>query len=218
MTQNTLKFPNGDFTHTELATFNGKTNQQVWVAYQKAIKDGLIVSAGTRASAGKGKPSKLWRLATGQPVPVVEVTQTLPVPVPTPTPVAEKVIVVEPPVIPAEVVKLEVATPAEPPVSVEVVRIEPKTETTEPAPVIVKNINKDVRTLTEVCPYCGKQLFAIDDATGVMVWCGQSPEVCPVAENPFGHGSNDKQAYYILIEKFERRVNITSVGSSRIKD
>lgn len=40
-----LKFPAGEFTHSELATLNGQTNQQVWVRYQQAIKDGVIVLA-----------------------------------------------------------------------------------------------------------------------------------------------------------------------------
>lgn len=215
----TLNFPSGEFTHTELATFNGQTNQQVWTRYQQAIKDGVIVSAGTRPSAGKGKPSKLWKLATGQPIPVVAPTPSVPAPV-TPPVVAPTVpteAIVVPaaapaPVVVPEPVKLPEATPAaapvvEAPVVVEVLKIEaPKTEpaTTTP-PVVVERVVKDARTITEVCPICGKPLSAINDATGVMVWCAQPPEICSSAENPYGHGDSDKKAYEKLCEKFDRQ-------------
>jgi hypothetical protein len=215
----TLKFPSGEFTHTELAQLNGKTNQQVWTRYQQAIKDGVIVSAGTRASAGKGKPSKLWKLATGQPVPVVAVVADVPKPV---APVIAATIPTEAVVVPAaqpapvvEAPKLPEAAPAvaptptpEPPVeavTVEVVRVEPTTPAPEVKPA--NDVVKDARTLTETCPLCGKPLLAIDDATGVMVWCAQSPEVCSANEAPFGHGKNDKDGYEILMQKWDRKVH-----------
>jgi hypothetical protein len=227
----TLKFPTGDFTHTELAQLNGKTNQQVWTRYQAAIKDGTIVSAGTRPSAGKGKPSKLWRLATGQPVPVAAVTAPTPatapaevkpatvipteavvVPAAQPAPVVEapkqpEPVVAEP--VAAEPAKLPEATPATAPApeavtTVEVVRIEPAPEVRPPT---VNDVVKDARTLTEKCPICGHPLLAIDDATGVMVWCAQGPEVCSANEAPFGHGKNDKDGYEILMQKWDRKVH-----------
>ena len=164
----TLKFPSGEFTHTELAQLNGKTNQQVWTRYQQAIKDGVIVSAGTRASAGKGKPSKLWKLATGQPVPVVAVVADVPKPV---APVIAATIPTEAVVVPAaqpapvvEAPKLPEVTPAVAPtpapessveaVTVEVVRVEPAPEA-EIKPPTVNDVVKDARTLTEKCPICG---------------------------------------------------------------
>ena len=70
----TLKYPTGDFTHTELAQLNGKTNQQVWTRYQLAIKNGQILKAGERKTAGKGKPSLLWKLNPNYVAPVVPVT------------------------------------------------------------------------------------------------------------------------------------------------
>ena len=70
----TLKFPSGEFTHTELAKLNGKTNQQVWTRYQLAIKNGQILKAGERKTAGKGKPSLLWKLNPNYVAPVVPVT------------------------------------------------------------------------------------------------------------------------------------------------
>ena len=131
----TLKFPSGDFTHSELATFNGKTNQQVWTRYQVAIKDGTIVSAGTRPSTCKGKPSKLWRLSTpSQSVPAVAtptpavapapVVTTPPAPAPVIVPTEAIVVPVnEPPpvVVPTPVIESPpIVTPvAEPPVAVE---------------------------------------------------------------------------------------------------
>jgi hypothetical protein len=221
----TLKYPSGEFTHTELAQLNGKTNQQVWTRYQQAIKDGTIVSAGTRPSAGKGKPSKLWKLATGQPVPVAAVTAPTPATAPAPTeaivvPAAQPAPVVEAPKQPepvaVEPVKLPEAAPAvaptptpEPPVeavTVEVVRVEP---TATPAPEVkpANDVVKDARTLTETCPLCGKPLLAIDDATGVMVWCAQGPEVCSPNEAPFGHGKDDKAGYEVLMDKWTRKVH-----------
>jgi hypothetical protein len=219
----TLKFPAGDFTHTELAKFNGKTNQQVWTRYQQAIKDGIIVSAGNRASAGKGKPSKLWRLATGQPVPVAAVVSPAPATAPAavvPPVVVPTEAVVVPAVQPAPVIeapKLPEVTPAVAPtpaatessveaVTVEVVRVEPAPEA-EIKPPTVNDVVKDARTLTEKCPICGNPLLAVDDATGVMVWCAQSPEVCSANEAPFGHGKNDKEGYETLMDKWTRKVH-----------
>jgi hypothetical protein len=224
----TLKFPSGDFTHSELATLNGKTNQQVWTRYQAAIKDGVIVSAGERASAGRGKPSKLWRVASGQPVPIVTAVPVAPpTPKPPKTPKVPKAVkaaeivpteaVVVPAVVPpapaavepvVAVVELPVTEPAQAPVVVDVVPspavVEAVTEaivTTSTVAVQAKNLN--ARTLKDVCPVCKTALLAIDDATGVMVWCSAPPEVCKSTENPFGHSNNEKSAYAILCEKFK---------------
>jgi len=85
---NKLKFPTGEFTHTELATLNGKTNQQVWTRYQQAIKDGVILTAGERKVAGKGKPSRLWIVNVNYVAPVVAVVPVTPATPATPTVVA----------------------------------------------------------------------------------------------------------------------------------
>ena len=59
----TIKFPEGEFTHTELAQFNGVSNQTVWQRYLRARQTGQIVSAGTRKTEKtKGSPSLLWRV------------------------------------------------------------------------------------------------------------------------------------------------------------
>ena len=58
-----LKFPEGEFTHTELARFNGVSNQTAWQRYLKARQSGQIISAGTRKTEkSKGSPSLLWRV------------------------------------------------------------------------------------------------------------------------------------------------------------
>jgi hypothetical protein len=219
----TLKFPTGEFTHTELAQLNGKTNQQVWTRYQAAIKDGTIVSAGTRPSAGKGKPSKLWKLNPNptQPVPVAVVTTPAPE-VTAPAIVAPTEAVVVPAVQPAEVkpepvvetpkavepAKLPEVTPAPVTATVEVIHVEPASEV-KPLPVVApKNIVKDARQLTEKCPICGNPLYAVNDATGVTVWCAQGPEVCCLNEAPFGHGDTDRKAYEILIDKWTRKTGV----------
>jgi hypothetical protein len=59
----TLKFPAGEFTHTELARFNGVSNQTAWNRYLTARQTGQIVSAGKRVvEKAKGSPSLLWRI------------------------------------------------------------------------------------------------------------------------------------------------------------
>lgn len=93
----TLKFPTGEFTHTELAKHNGKTNQQVWTRYQAAIKSGQIVTAGERASAGRGKPSKLWKLDPTWVAPVVPVAATPATPAPVVPVVVDPTVIVSVP-------------------------------------------------------------------------------------------------------------------------
>jgi len=59
----TIKFPAGEFTHTELARFNGVSNQTVWQRYLRARQTGQIISMGKRENPGsKGSPSLLWRV------------------------------------------------------------------------------------------------------------------------------------------------------------
>ena len=58
-----INFPEGEFTHTELARFNGVSNQTVWQRYLRARQTGQIISAGTRKTEkSKGSPSLLWRV------------------------------------------------------------------------------------------------------------------------------------------------------------
>jgi hypothetical protein len=58
-----INFPAGEFTHTELARFNGVSNQTVWQRYLRARQTGQIISAGTRKTEkSKGSPSLLWRV------------------------------------------------------------------------------------------------------------------------------------------------------------
>lgn len=58
-----LKFPAGEFTHTELARFNGVTNQTAWNRYLTARQTGQIISAGKRVvEKSKGSPALLWRV------------------------------------------------------------------------------------------------------------------------------------------------------------
>jgi len=228
MTKTSLTFPTGEFTHTELAQLNKQTNQQVWVRYQEAIKNGTIISAGNRPSvSGKGKPSKLWKVNPNPPSPVTvsapapvaavaPVIPTEPVVVPAVAPVTTTPEVVAPvevtpvpepipaaaPVVAAPVVE----TPSvEAPMIVEVARIESSTEAEVKPFSLPAEVLKDVRTLTEVCPICKNPLSAMNDATGIIVWCGKSREICPSAENPFGHSNTDKNAYEILMQKWDRK-------------
>lgn len=267
-----LKFPSGEFTHTELAKHNGKTNQQVWTRYQAAIKSGQIVTAGERASAGRGKPSKLWKLDPNWVAPVVPVVvapatpatppapvapaptapaasapeadenivlpteeqiaaATAPVASPAPAPVAEVTpapevtatpAVVETPATVVETPAAEVAASIPPVVIAEVTpapEVIPAVAEAA-APEVVTNIVTptasaqvaNARTMKETCPVCKSPLFSIDDATGVMVWCGQSIEVCSSTENPYGHGRNEKEALEVLNQKWDRAMAGTAAA------
>lgn len=201
MTDTQLKFPSGDFTHSELAQLNGQTNQQVWVRYQAAIKAGIIVSAGERR--GKGKPSKLWRLATGQPVPLP--TPTVKVVIP------EKVVTVQ--VNKTEIVSVpetsvpKVELPQNQPVAT-VAMLTADVPVEEPATVEMMIPSKKVMVEDDTheiglkCPICQHKLWAKSTETGTVVWCCQTIQVCKATENPFGHGKNELAAYGSLCEKF----------------
>jgi hypothetical protein len=61
--KHSLKWPEGEFTHTELARFNGVSNQTAWNQYLDARKTGRIISAGKRKSEkSRGVPSLLWEV------------------------------------------------------------------------------------------------------------------------------------------------------------
>jgi hypothetical protein len=267
-----LKFPPGEFSHTDLAEFNGKTNQQVWQRYAEARKTGQIIPATPpeRRNAGKGKPTLVWivnpnyvPVITATPVvtvtpavavvvPVVDpavkaaakaakvaakvtektakvaakavakatkaaakaaakaaVVPTEPVVVSAVTPPAPVVMVTEPieivsvPADSVPAVVLPQTEPAVPPVVKPVVEQSITVEVIKVEPVEVKSTVANARTLTQVCPVCKNPLLAIDDATGIQVWCNQPKEICDVAENPSGHGNTEKNAYEILCEKWK---------------
>ena len=133
MIEQSLQFPTGQFTHTELAKLNGKTNQQVWTRYQKAIKDGQIIRDGERKTPGaKGKPSLLWKVNPNYvpPAPAPVVAPATPVTVNGASVIITAVLAataatVEPPVVPSEPVITPAVTPEPAPVaSVPVVVVE----------------------------------------------------------------------------------------------
>lgn len=203
-----LKFPSGQFTHSQLAEHNGQTNQQVWVRYQEAIKNGIIKYVGDRKnSTGRGKPSKLYELVSGTPQPIVAsptpppvvVVNIKPSTVPTPPSLTVTPVVAEPePVVmkaimPPEPV-IEETTPA--PSPVEVLKVEPEIV---PGPIPKSNdfIPKmETPILTELlCPVCNLPMYSMPQAGGISVRCNQPLEVCKTNENPKGHGKTAKDAY-----------------------
>jgi hypothetical protein len=202
MSELKLIFPSGEFTHTELAQANGKTNQQVWTAYQKAIKDGIIVSAGERPNpSGKGKPSKIWKVAEGQPVPLA--------PAVIPTPAIQAVPRVKREVKPVKVVEATEASIAE--VVEKKAAVVKPTVAPEPEPEVAEVVRKPViRTLASqvietelLCPFCKTKLHSIQTEGGVKIWCPVNDlKICSCSENPYGVSNNVKNAYEILIEKF----------------
>lgn len=196
MTNESLKFPSGTFTHTELAQFNGKERTKIWTEYQKAIKDGIIVCVGQRRNvSGKGKPAAVWKVADGQPVPIVDKVEVVKVEAPEPEPVVVEMdnTVIEP---------LPVVEPVVAPVVTETVEV---VEVIQPAPM-VRNLTCQVTEIDEVCPFCKTKLLSIETAGGVKVWCPVNDwKICSCSENPYGVGRNQKDAYEVLCDKFFKR-------------
>ena len=228
----TLKIPAGEFTHTDLAQANGRTNQQVWTRYQAMVKSGILIrpkrqladgrtiDATRPPKSGKGKPSLLWMInpnpPTGQaaiptaaaPAVATPAAQTAPtVEAAAPAPEPPKNDGNEPPAggTPA----VDTAT-----VTIEVARVEaipalPPTPEAQP-PVVepVKGIAAPVaaETITEQCPACQHNLTGRADKTGVMVGCDQPKKICPTAERVEAHGATIKSAIATLHGKWDKLV------------
>jgi len=157
----TLNFPKGEFTHTELAQANGKTNQQVWTAYQAAIKAGVIVSAGLRPNpSGKGKPSKIWKVADGQPVPLVDKVVVATV-VPDKKEPADFAAL-------AEAIMTTPSLPVVEPTVAPVVETVEVVEVIQPTPV-VRNLTCQVVEIEQTCPFCSTKLLSVDMGGSVKV-------------------------------------------------
>lgn len=185
-----LKFPSGEFTHAELAEFNGITKPQAWIPYQEAVKNRTIILVGKRSTGGRGKPSLLWKLADPNQVTATSVAIN-------PPPIEKITVIVHEVENKEQMEKILVA--AEPiPVSVET-----------PAEVISKSVAEPVLLTDEAkitdykCPVCSTKLLSKRDIAGVMVWCNQPKTVCNVSENPFGHGKNENAAHETLCEKWK---------------
>ena len=208
----TLKYPSGEFTHSMLAETNGKTNQQVWQQYQKAIKDGVIVFVGNK-STGKGKPSKYWKVADGQPVPLVDkvvVATVVPAkPEPTLVIVTETLPSVAPTVAPIEVhVYQDSGKLADvdiidnvPVVNTPVERADEATAVRSPS--VVRNLTCQVTEIDEVCPFCSTKLLSVETSGGIKVWCPVNDlKICSCSENPYGVSNTIKNAVEVLHDKF----------------
>jgi hypothetical protein len=192
MSNTTLKLPAGSFSHTDLAVANGKTNQQIWVEYSRLRKEGIIISAGTRSN-GKGKPTSLWKVADGVPVPLVDKVEVVKVEAPKPEPtlvvVTETATVVEP---------LPSVVPTTAPVEAETVEVVEVI-----APPVVRNLTCQVVEIEEKCPFCQTKLLSVETSGGIKVWCPVNDlKVCSCSENPYGVSNNVKNAVEILHDKF----------------
>lgn len=186
----TLKFPSGEFTHTELATFNGKTNQQVWIQYQAAIQQGIIISAGVRPpSGGRGKPSKVWKLAVASQASTTPVSPSIP----TKT---------EPVIKPITIIEINPPTvkPKAKEITIDDIKIQTPVERHEP---VVKSQSSNAFEINHLCPICKHKLMAVEQGKGVYVWCVQNAQVCLPNDNPFGFERNENEAYRILCEKYK---------------
>lgn len=222
-----LKWPSGEFTHTEFAQFNNRTNQSVWSVWSESRKNGILISAGERKNAGKGKPSLLFKVNPNPPVPAVVVAAAKAAGTPKPaktvkTPKTPKVkadvvvptepvtvaavesamvpvVTIEPPALPA--VEPVTAPPVAEAILEVAANVEPVVNTVKFNSVTISNPHP----ITETCPVCKNPLMAGDDATGVMVWCSQNAEVCQTTENPFGHGKTQRIAYEVLVSRWENQ-------------
>jgi hypothetical protein len=226
----TLKLPNGNFSHSDLAIANGKTNQQIWAEYSRLRKEGIIVSAGTR-STGKGKPTSLWKVADGVPVPLVaKVTPAILAA----RRVDEVKISTQPkmklPTIqnkPQSVAPIthgvigSVFVPAKPESTLAVVTettivveslpvvvpteapiVTETVEVIQPVPV-VRNLTCQVTEIDAVCPFCQTKLLSVETSGGYKVWCPVNDlKVCSCSENPYGCANTVKNAVEILNDKF----------------
>lgn len=177
----TLKYPEGDFTQAELATFNGMEKIDVYLPLRDAIANGTVAKVGTRPT-GK-RPANVFRLSTAAAaIPAaVEAPQSAPVDAPVAV-VAE----VPPPSAP-------VALAVEPiiePVTIPVVSIRPATKS-DPNPSLP-------------CPLCSGPMVVVSDDSGTTVRC---ENVCVPSchENVFGHGKDVKEALSVAGQKFKPR-------------
>lgn len=191
-----LKFPSGDFSHTDLAKLNGKTNQQVWTRYVMARTSGQIIPATPpeRKTAGKGKPTKMWTLNPNYVAPVVPVTPATTTPatpaapttavVASATPAAPVVVPTEPVIEPAgdsvvlpSVDQQEAAADATaatvlPPVAVAVVDVVPAVEKVIEAAVAAI----PATPVVEVAPVVAEIAPALPATAPVVVVAEVTPE------------------------------------------
>jgi len=218
-----LKFPSGQFTHSDLAKHNGQTNQQVWIRYQEAIKAGVIKYVGDRKnSTGRGKSSKLYELVSGapQPLPVVVVTPIPPavvvvvtpdepstVPIPSTSVEPEPVIVMKA-ILPPEPVIVEETPPPVVEKPVEVLKIEdPKKAEKNDDENFIPRLEEPKET-TFLCPCCERPMLSLPQGKNrVTLFCNQSLDVCPTRENPKRNASNEKEAYEYIKSIWTKKVS-----------
>lgn len=185
MNYETLKYPSGEFSHQEFADLNGKQKPQVYIALQDALKAGKIVLAGKRSHEGRGKPTNLYKLNDGTVKPLVVATEIKPEAKSTSDDSDET----------AYEEEKSIENKTSPSVAI---AAKPSVQVSSPAPKSYNSIQ-----LEQTCPVCNSKLFAVNDATGVMVWCGMGLDICPSSEAPFGHGKTAKDGYEILISRWK---------------
>jgi transcription elongation factor Elf1 len=61
----TLKFPDSQFSQAEFAALNGKTPLQVYPEFKALRDEGKIVPTGKRSAGGRGKPTVLYSVYSG---------------------------------------------------------------------------------------------------------------------------------------------------------
>ena len=71
---------------------------------------------------------------------------------------------------------------------------------------------REVRNTKLKCPMCDKPMISIDGTKldpkdGITIWCstpyGNQPGQCS-AQEVFGHGKNDKDAYEHVLQRFKK--------------
>jgi hypothetical protein len=169
---NELKFPKGEFTHSTLATFNGRTNQQVWTAFDAARKNNIIKLTRKDGKTGYYELSDP-SLATAGAIPIPVVKEKVKV-----EPVLKEKKAAVAPIV--EVLTVEEIRPV---VSAMITTPPEETDFLCPHCKTKLLLQNDATGVTLWCPI-------------------NNLKICPCAENPYGHSNTAKNAYEILTAKY----------------
>ena len=185
----TLKYPAGEFTQAEWAELNGLDKLAIYLTLKDAIEKGTVIKTGTRPT-GK-RPANLYKVADpNAPVAVTAPPIVQPI-VETPPAQATPPVVNPEPNLPEAVILAKELDKA-------IQEHRPPEPTPQPVALSAPNP-------AFPCPLCQQPMTEIPDATGVKIWCNNPDPCIPgCSENPYGHGSNVKDAYKIACEKFRK--------------
>jgi hypothetical protein len=174
-----IKYPSCEFTHSDLAAFNGTSNQKIWQAYSAAREKGIIVPTGNK----KGKAT-YYKLADPSKATAGVIPSTSPAP--------DKTESDEPKVKSTKSVPVISITPP----------VTPMIDTLRPVTVSASTVKTEDTEFK--CPTCNTTMKSYVTSSGVMIFCPvKDLTVCKSTENPYGHGRNLKEAFTAACDKFK---------------